>query len=117
MEEPFREWIFESAATEPMIPLRAVTESLGFKLTWNPETFSVDLLKGNVFTTVKTGEDRYAINKMFTPLGTAPELVDSKLYVPASFVTKMLHGTVATEGNSVAIAVKEDVRKCNRLAL
>lgn len=101
----------KAAATEPMLPLRAVTESLGFKLTWNQETLSVDLLKGNVFTTVKTGEDRYAINKMFTTLGTAPELVDNKLYVPASFVSKVLHGSVTTEGASVSIAMKEDVKK------
>lgn len=64
----------KTGATESMLPLRAVTESLGFKLTWNQETLSVDLLKGNVFTSVKTGEDRYNINKMLTTLGTAPEL-------------------------------------------
>ncbi|KRE51398.1 copper amine oxidase N-terminal domain-containing protein [Paenibacillus sp. Soil724D2] len=101
----------KAAATEPMLPLRAVTESLGFKLTWNQETLSVDLLKGSVFTTVKTGEDRYAINKMFTTLGTAPELVDNKLYVPASFVSKVLHGSVTTKGASVSIAMKKDVKK------
>lgn len=101
----------KAAATEPMLPLRAVTESLGFKLNWNQETLSVDLLKGSVFTTVKTGEDRYAINKMFTTLGTAPELVDNKLYVPASFVSKVLHGSVTTEGASVSIAMKKDIKK------
>ncbi|WNR44506.1 copper amine oxidase N-terminal domain-containing protein [Paenibacillus roseipurpureus] len=96
---------------EAMLPLRAVTESLGFKLTWHPETYSVDLVKGNVFTTVKTGEDRYTINKMFTELGTAPQLVDSKLYVPASFVKTILHGSVATEGNAVSVSLKEEAKK------
>ena len=100
---------------EPMLPLRAVTESLGFTLTWNQETLSVDLMKGNVFTTVKTGEDRYAINKMLTTLGTAPELVDNKLYVPASFISKVLHGSVTTEGASVSIAMKKELRKFKRL--
>ncbi|GGA05988.1 hypothetical protein GCM10008018_59910 [Paenibacillus marchantiophytorum] len=101
----------KATATEPMLPLRAVTESLGFTLTWNQATMSVDLNKGNVFTTVKTGEDRYAINKMLTTLGTAPELVDNKLYVPASFVSKVLHGTVKTEGTSVSVALSEDQKK------
>ncbi|NOU66914.1 copper amine oxidase N-terminal domain-containing protein [Paenibacillus sp. LMG 31461] len=101
----------KSGAVEPMIPLRAVSESLGFTLTWNPETYSVDLSKGNLFTTVKTGEDRYTINKMLTELGTAPELVDSKLYVPASFITKILHATAVTEGNNVAISTKAEAKK------
>ncbi|WP_244163098.1 copper amine oxidase N-terminal domain-containing protein [Paenibacillus pectinilyticus] len=101
----------KSGAVEPMIPLRAVTESLGFTLTWNPETYSVDISKGNVFTTVKRGEDRYTVNKMFTELGTAPELVDSKLYVPASFVDKILHGSVVTDGTSVSVSSKAEAKK------
>lgn len=101
----------KSGAIEPMIPLRAVSESLGFTLTWNPDTFSVDLSKGNLFTTVKTGEDSYTINKMFTALGAAPELVNNKLYVPASFVTKILHATAVSEGNSVAISMKAEAKK------
>ncbi|NEW04806.1 copper amine oxidase N-terminal domain-containing protein [Paenibacillus sp. SYP-B3998] len=97
----------KSGGTEPMLPLRTVAENLGFTLVWNQESLSVDLTKKNLFTTVKTGEDRYSINKMLTTLGTAPELLDNKLYVPASFVSKVLHGTVTTEGNSVAISLEE----------
>ncbi|WP_246294396.1 copper amine oxidase N-terminal domain-containing protein [Paenibacillus planticolens] len=101
----------KAGTTEAMLPLRAVTESLGFTLAWNPETYSVDLTKGNLFTTVKTGEDRYTINKMLTTLGTAPELVDSKLYVPASFVSKVLHGSVASKGSTISISMKEEAKK------
>ncbi|MCZ8515490.1 copper amine oxidase N-terminal domain-containing protein [Paenibacillus filicis] len=103
---------FTSADTkELMLPLRAVTEELGFTLTWNQENLSVDLSKNNLFTTVKTGEDRYVINKMYTTLGTAPVLVDNKMYVPASFVSKILHGTVSAQGNSVAVSREEQQKK------
>ncbi|WP_246314519.1 copper amine oxidase N-terminal domain-containing protein [Paenibacillus foliorum] len=90
-------------AAEPMLPLRAVAEKLGYTLTWNQETLSVDLNKGPLFTTVKTGEDRYGINKMITTLGTAPDLSDNKMYVPASFVSKVLNESVTVQGNSVSI--------------
>ncbi|MEW9701680.1 copper amine oxidase N-terminal domain-containing protein [Paenibacillus sp. SI8] len=100
-----------STGTEPMLPLRAVAEGLGFTLAWNPESLSVDLNKRNIFTTVKTGEDRYTINKMYTTLGTAPVLLDSKLYVPASFVNKVLHGSVTTQGNSLSISTDEQQKK------
>ncbi|TBL77288.1 copper amine oxidase N-terminal domain-containing protein [Paenibacillus thalictri] len=92
---------------EPMLPLRAVSETLGYTLVWNQDTLSGDLAKDRVMTTVKTGEDSYAVNKMLTPLGKAPELIQNKLYVPASFVSKILHGTVNTEGNAVVITSGE----------
>ncbi|MEK5434832.1 copper amine oxidase N-terminal domain-containing protein [Paenibacillus sp. FSL H8-0261] len=88
---------------EPMVPLRSVTEALGFELTWNGQTKSVDLINGAVFTTVKAGEDRYSINKMNTTLGTAPQLVDSILYVPASFVSEIIHHNMTVKGDSIVI--------------
>lgn len=101
----------KTGITEPMLPLRAVAESLGFTLTWNPTTYAVDLTKANLFTTVKIGEDRYTINKMLTQLGTAPQLVNSMMYVPASFFGTILHGTVSAKGSSVGITMKEATKK------
>ncbi|MFD0682269.1 MULTISPECIES: copper amine oxidase N-terminal domain-containing protein [unclassified Paenibacillus] len=110
--EPLSEYGYQAPnAAESMLPLRAVAEKLGYTLVWNPETLSVDLNKGPIFTTVKTGEDSYSINKMLTTLGTAPELVDSKLYVPSSFVSKILHASVAAQGNSVSITLAEQQKK------
>lgn len=98
---------FKAGGSEPMLPLRAVADALGFTLAWDTKTQAVDLNKGNNFTTVKTGEDQYTINKMYTSLGAAPELISHKLYVPASFVDKVLHATLAVEGNSVTITMEE----------
>ncbi|MDF2671378.1 MAG: copper amine oxidase [Paenibacillus sp.] len=98
---------FQNVGYEPMLPLRVIAEKLGYTLVWNQESLSVDLNNGPVFTTVQTGLDRYAINKMYTALGAAPVLVDNKMYVPASFISKVLHGSVVTEGNSVSITDKE----------
>ncbi|MCZ8522046.1 MULTISPECIES: copper amine oxidase N-terminal domain-containing protein [Paenibacillus] len=98
---------------EPMIPLRSTAEKLGFTLVWKQETLSVELNKGNIFTTVKTGEDRYAINRMYTSLGAAPALVENKLYVPVSFVSKVLHTSASVQGNAVTITT-EDAQKNER---
>ncbi|MFF2911656.1 copper amine oxidase N-terminal domain-containing protein [Paenibacillus sp. NPDC057934] len=88
---------------EPLVPLRAMTEALGFKLEWNSKTKSVELSQGNIFTTVKAGEDRYVINRMYTTLGTAPVLKGDKLYVPASFASEVLHQSVSVKGASILI--------------
>ncbi|MFC9779155.1 copper amine oxidase N-terminal domain-containing protein [Paenibacillus chitinolyticus] len=97
----------KAGAKEAMIPLRAVAEAIGMDLKWNQEDYSVELSKDRIWTLVKTGEDRYVLNKMYKPLGTAPELVDSKLYVPASFASEILHGTVNAQGSAVSISFNE----------
>ncbi|WP_068777856.1 copper amine oxidase N-terminal domain-containing protein [Paenibacillus sp. FJAT-26967] len=100
----------KAGAKEPMIPLRAVTEALGMELTWNQADLSVDISKDQLWTKVTTGEDRYVINKMYKPLGTAPELVDNKLYVPASFANVILQGTVSLEGGTISVQ-RDDQQK------
>lgn len=52
---------------------------------------------------MKAGEDRYSINKMNTTLGTAPQLVDSTLYVPASFLSEVIHQNMTVKGDSIVI--------------
>jgi hypothetical protein len=89
---------------EPLIPLRAIADALGFKLEWNDKNKSAELSQGNIFTTVKTGDDRYVINRMYTSLGTAPVLKDNKMYVPASFASEVLHQSVTVQGTSVLIS-------------
>ncbi|ULL14254.1 copper amine oxidase N-terminal domain-containing protein [Paenibacillus sp. H1-7] len=98
---------------EAMLPLRAVAEALGFTLTWNQEDLSVDLSKDAIWTKVKNGEDRYTINKMYKPLGTAPALVDNTMYIPASFVQEVLRANVVTEGGTVAITEQKKQQHVN----
>ncbi|AIQ55341.1 copper amine oxidase N-terminal domain-containing protein [Paenibacillus sp. FSL R7-0331] len=93
-----------SGAVEPLVPLRAVAEALGFTLTWNQAGKTAELNKGNIVTTVKSGEDRYTVNKMNTTLGTAPLTKENKLYVPASFVSSVLQQTLSVEGQTIVIA-------------
>ncbi|WMT40003.1 hypothetical protein RE628_22125 [Paenibacillus sp. D2_2] len=51
--------------------------------------------KGAVFTSVTLGKDQYFINKVAPfSLGAAPELNNKNMYVPAEFVSKVLHGDI-----------------------
>ncbi|UQZ86092.1 Protease inhibitor precursor [Paenibacillus konkukensis] len=94
-------------AGQPMLPLRAVSEALGFTLTWNQADASVDLVQGAASAHLKTGEDQYSLNKAIKTLGAAPELVDNTLYIPASFVSEILNAQVQTEGAAVTISNSE----------
>lgn len=83
-----------------MLPLRAVAEALGYEVTWNNETKSVELLKGPQWTSIKIGENAYFRNRMApAPLSAAPVIVDSRTLIPAEFVTEILqYGIQVQEG-------------------
>lgn len=73
-----------------MLPLRAVSEKLGFTVRWEPSTKSIML--GNSIA-VSVGKDYYTVGRM-TPitLGTAPEIVNGLTYVPMDFFQKVVTG-------------------------
>lgn len=73
-----------------MVPLRQITEDLGYTLTWNAKDYSTELTRGAEWTRVKIGENNYSFAKMAFELEAAPELKDGKTYVPVSFLTRAL---------------------------
>lgn len=77
-----------------MIPLRQVAEGLGYELKWNQGAKTTEITRGNQWSMVTIGEDRYNFARMNIKLGTAPVLKDSKTYVPINFAEKVLIATV-----------------------
>lgn len=77
-----------------MIPLRLVSESLGYEVTWIQETKTAEIVKGAQWTQVTIGENRYSFAKMLVNLEIAPELIDSKTYVPLSFIEEVLKSNI-----------------------
>ncbi|CAG7615134.1 copper amine oxidase N-terminal domain-containing protein [Paenibacillus allorhizosphaerae] len=74
-----------------LVPLREISEALGYKVTWNADTYSVDVTKGAVWSGVFIGKDNYSFGKMApVQLGAAPELKDEVTYVPLTFFSDIL---------------------------
>lgn len=90
-----------------MIPLRQIAEVLGYEVKWNNETQSAELIKGAQWTTVKVGEDNYNFAKMLVKLGAAPELKDSKTFVPFTFLEEVLKVNVDIDQNGMAHIIVE----------
>lgn len=81
-----------------MIPLRNTAENLGYEVVWNGEEMSVAVSNDNVNTKIYIGKDSYYIEApegvgMTNPVmvGAAPELKESKTYVPAVMITMLRH--------------------------
>ncbi len=83
-----------------MIPLRSVTEQMGFTVTWNPETKRIELVRGPVYVTLTQDQDGYTFSRTAPMmLGKAPETVNDLTYVPSSFFDEILQGEIAIETN------------------
>lgn len=73
-----------------MLPLRQITEELGYEIKWNNKDRSVELLKGPLWHLVKIGDNNYNFAKMIVKLDKAPTLKDAHTFVPAEFLTEGL---------------------------
>lgn len=81
-----------------MLPLRAMTEKMGFTVEWQGETGTIVLTNGPVYITMSAFEDGYTFSRTAPMmLGSAPVLTDGVTYVPANFVTDILGGAYRTE--------------------
>ncbi len=95
-------------AGEKMIPLRGVCEELGFEVNWVEESRAIEIVKMPIFITCSPDFDGYAFSRMaHQPLGTAPILVDGTTYVPSTFVSEILGGSIDTT-NDIAITYGEE---------
>lgn len=87
-----------------MIPLRFVAESLGYEVSWNGESQSVDLMKGPHFTSITISRNSYFKNKMAPRILSAePVIVDSRTMVPIEFITEILGFGVEFKDNQLKI--------------
>lgn len=92
-----------------MVPVRAAGEALGFEVKWNGKESSVSLGNG---ISLKIGEDYYVYMRTAPiQLGTAPELVKGKTYVPLSFFTEVARvGTAAVMESKIIINSETNVK-------
>lgn len=75
-----------------MLPLRPIAEAMGFKVTWDPSTYSATLNNGEIQSVVQVGFDSYNYSSvkaigMSAPFsaGAAPRLIDGVVYVPVDY--------------------------------
>lgn len=82
--------IYKSDDGHFMFALRPVGEALGYKVSWNNEERSAELTREAQWTKVTIGSTNYNFAKMLVKLDKAPEIKDSKTYVPVEFLEEVL---------------------------
>lgn len=104
-----------------MIPLRAVCESLGFTVDWDGEAREIEISKLPMYITCSPDKDGYTFEKITCSpdkdgytfaktapqlLGTAPVLKDGTTYVPVSFISEIMEGSVEN-GDDLKISLSD----------
>lgn len=93
-----------------MVPLRAVSEKLGFVLSWDNESKTASMDNGTVKTSVQIGKDGYylasskAIGLTATfKYGAAPVVVNGDTYVPLKLYELLGQGEISVTDGIVTI--------------
>ena len=104
-----------------MIPLRTSAENIGYKVIWNDEEKSIVISNDNISSKIYIGKDSYYIEElnnsetsgleMSNPVivGAAPELKDSKTYVPAVMFNMLAHYNNVAAAKLIEPAAKPSV--------
>lgn len=102
---------FSDYAVEPyeknglkMLPLRAISENLGFEVRWNEIDKSIDLKKDTQNLQIYVGNDKCLLNSTITQeLDIAPEIMKSRTFVPYTFFEEILETDIQIDNNKITI--------------
>lgn len=106
--------LYENKDHAQMVPVREVSDLLGYTVTWDARTRSVVVSDGTTSLAFAPDTDAYTIGDQTKQIGAAPELKDGVLYAPSRIFS--LYFPVALQyngpGNIVATDLKgQDVEK------
>jgi hypothetical protein len=94
-----------------MVPVREVSEALGYTVDWIGESKTVTLTKGAVYITCTIGTDGYTFARTAPmPLGKAPEIKDGKTLVPIELFTELAEMTASIDGTDVNIITETELK-------
>lgn len=89
------------------LPLRSISEALGFDVEWNGETKSIVLSNLPQYVTMTVGVDGYTIARTAPmPLGKAPYIENGITYVPSELFSELLDYKVEKDNGNFHITEK-----------
>lgn len=87
-----------------MVPVRAIAETLGYKVDWEGGELLVTVGNDEIKVDFKIGVNKYsASEEEAKELEKAPELINDTTFIPCSLFSDILGNTVAIEGDTLAI--------------
>jgi len=93
-----------------MVPLRSIAEIMGYTVTWNAETRSIEINQGAQWTSITVGNNAYFKNKMAAhELSSAPMIINNRTLVPVEFFADILSKSCIIENNQIKFSDMEAI--------
>lgn len=93
-----------------MIPLRLVSESLGYTTQWQKDgSINISSEDKTIDVTLQVGSLAYSTNNETGQFSTAPTLKDDRTYLPARDFSE-LYGSIYWEGSSRTVWIYQDTK-------
>jgi hypothetical protein len=89
----------------PLVPMRAVFEKLGAKVTWNGENRSITAVKETTRIYLEIDHTYASVNGKEIEMQVAPTIVDGSTLVPLQFVSEALGAQVLWDGDTHSIKI------------
>lgn len=94
--------VYTDANGNLMLPLRKITETLGFTVEWDGNLRAV-MLNGGMYS-LKIGENSYVKGRMMPQeLSVAPEITNDLTFVPVDYFTDILEMTANIDGDATLV--------------
>lgn len=95
------------------VPLRAVSENLGAKVSWEGKTQTITIEQGYKVITCRINNDTARVNNQIVKLDAPPQLKLGTTYVPLRFTADCLGATVNFDKKTNTIDITYDLPKDN----
>ena len=89
-----------------LVPLRAIFEAMGAKVSWDSATMTATAVKENTTVILKIGSLEPTINGTVKPIDAAGKIVNDRTLAPLRFVCEAFGGSVDWEANTQTAIVK-----------
>lgn len=88
-----------------LVPLRAIFESMGATVSWEPTTQTATAIKDGTTVIIQVGSTSPTINGQVKPLDVPAKIVNNRTLAPLRFVSEAFGGTVAWDAASQLISI------------
>lgn len=88
-----------------LVPFRALAETMGADVAWNPETKTVTMTKGEKEINMVIGSNNALVNGSPVTLDVPPKVVDGRTVIPLRFVGESLDSDVSYNNETKLIKI------------
>lgn len=88
-----------------LVPIRVISENLGFDVQWNNENKEIILLKNQDLLKLKVGSNVLKQNNESIILDQSPKIINNLTYLPVTFLDKLINYNLSPAENEKSINI------------